>query len=143
MRLSPDEIIFWKHGFFNLNLTIVTTWALMLILVVASALVTRKLKTTIRISRWQSVLEMIVIGMQSQIKEIGLKQSRQYISFIGTLFLFIALSNSASFFLVMNRPPVRFRLLRPLLSVCSSRFRFSVFKKVALQVICGLTCNRP
>ncbi len=93
MRLSPDEIIFWKHGFFNLNLTIVTTWALMLILVVASALVTRKLKTTIRISRWQSVLEMIVIGMQSQIKDIGLKQSRQYISFIGTLFLFITLSN--------------------------------------------------
>ena len=69
MRLSPDEIIFWQHGFFNLNLTIVTTWGLMLILVVASALVTRKLKTSIRISRWQSILEMIVIGMQSQIKE--------------------------------------------------------------------------
>ena len=33
MRLSPDEMIFWKHGFINLNLTIVTTWALMLVLV--------------------------------------------------------------------------------------------------------------
>jgi len=98
MRLSPDEMIFWQHGFFNLNLTIVTTWALMLILVLASALVTRKLKTTIRISRWQSVLEMIVIGMQSQIKEIGLAQSRRYISFIGTLFLFIALSNTCIIF---------------------------------------------
>jgi F-type H+-transporting ATPase subunit a len=51
------------------------------------------LKTTIRISRWQSILEMIVIGMQSQIKDIGLSQTRQYISFIGTLFLFIAFSN--------------------------------------------------
>jgi F-type H+-transporting ATPase subunit a len=94
MRLSPDGMIFWRHGFFNLNLTIVTTWILMLIIVVASALITRKLKTTIKISRWQSILEMIVIGMQNQIKEIGLAQSRQYISFIGTLFLFIALSNS-------------------------------------------------
>ncbi len=93
MRLSPDEMIFWKHGFINLNLTIVTTWALMLILVIASALVTRKLKTTIRISRWQSILEIIVIGMQSQIKDIGLSKTKQYISFIGTLFLFIAFSN--------------------------------------------------
>ena len=93
MRLSPDQVIFWQHGFFNLNLTIVTTWGLMIIMVVASALITRKLKSSIRISRWQSILEMIVIGMQGQIKEIGLKKSRQYISFIGTLFLFIALSN--------------------------------------------------
>lgn len=93
MRLSPDQVIFWQHGFFNLNLTIVTTWGLMLIMVVASVLITRKLKSSIRISRWQSILEMIVIGMQGQIKEIGLKKSRQYISFIGTLFLFIAISN--------------------------------------------------
>ena len=93
MKLSPDEVVFWKHGFMNLNLTIVTTWALMLLLVVASVFITRKLKSSIHISRWQSVLEIIVIGMQNQIKEIGLSQSRQYISFIGTLFLFIALSN--------------------------------------------------
>ncbi|HSN08260.1 MAG TPA: F0F1 ATP synthase subunit A, partial [Hanamia sp.] len=68
-------------------------WALMLILVIASAFITRKLKTSIHISRWQSILEIIVIGMQNQIKEIGLAQTKQYISFIGTLFLFIALSN--------------------------------------------------
>jgi F-type H+-transporting ATPase subunit a len=93
MRLSPDQVIFWQHGFFNLNLTIVTTWGLMLIMVVVSFLVTRKLKSSIHISRWQSILEMIVIGMQGQIKDIGLTKTRQYISFIGTLFLFIALSN--------------------------------------------------
>lgn len=93
MRLSPDQVIFWQHGFFNLNLTIVTTWALMLILVVTSALVTRKLKSSIHISRWQSILEIIVIGMQNQIEQVGLKQTKRYIGFIGTLFLFIALSN--------------------------------------------------
>jgi len=94
MRLSPDQMIFWKHGFINLNLTIVTTWGLMLLMLLASVLITRKLKTSIHISRWQSVLEMIVLGMQNQIKEIGLVQSGRYISFIGTLFLFIALSNT-------------------------------------------------
>jgi F-type H+-transporting ATPase subunit a len=93
MRLSPDETIFWQHGFITINLTIVTTWAIMVMLVVASVLVTRKLKTDIRISRWQCILEMLVITMNNQIEEIGLKNPRNYIGFIGTLFLFIVVSN--------------------------------------------------
>ena len=45
MRLSPDEMIFWQHGFLKLNGTIVFTWALMLVLAVGSKLITRKLST--------------------------------------------------------------------------------------------------
>lgn len=93
MKLSPDETIFWQDGFFNLNLTIVTTWALMLLLVVASALITRRLRTDIQISRWQCILEMLVTGMNQQIEEVGLKQPKAYISFIGTLFIFIVSAN--------------------------------------------------
>jgi hypothetical protein len=43
MRLSPDEMIFWQHGFLKLNGTIVFTWGLMLVLAVGSKLITRKL----------------------------------------------------------------------------------------------------
>jgi F-type H+-transporting ATPase subunit a len=93
MKLSPDETIFWQHGFFAINLTIVTTWALMLVLVVASVLMTRKLKANIRISRWQCILEMLVTGINNQMKEIGLKKPEEYIGFIGTLFLFIGTAN--------------------------------------------------
>ena len=93
MKLSPDETIFWQHGFVTLNLTIVTTWGLMLVLIVAARLVTRKLKTDITISRWQCILEIIVTGINSQIKAVGLKNPEQYIGFIGTLFLFIVFSN--------------------------------------------------
>jgi len=93
MKLSPDETIFWQHGFISINLTIVTTWALMLALVVVSLLITRKLKTDIRISRWQCLLEMVVTAINQQIKEIGLNNPERYIGFIGTLFLFIATSN--------------------------------------------------
>jgi len=98
MNLSPDQIVFWKHGFFTLNLTIVTTWVLMLIMVIAATLITRKLKTDIHISRWQSILEIIVIGIQNQIKEIGLNNPKQYTAFIGTMFLFIGISNVAIIF---------------------------------------------
>lgn len=93
MKLSPDETIFWQHGIIDINLTIVTTWALMFVMVVGSVLITRKLRSDITISKWQCILEMIVIGIRNQIKEIGLKEPEKYIGFIGTVFLFILLSN--------------------------------------------------
>ncbi len=93
MKLSPDDTIFWEYGFITINLTLVTTWVVILILVIASMLITRRLKTDIRISRWQCILEMLVTGMNQQIKEIGLKNPEKYIGFIGTMFVFIAFSN--------------------------------------------------
>ncbi len=93
MKLSPDEIIFWQHGFFSINLTVVTTWAIMLVLVITAVMITRKLRTDIRISRWQCILEMLVTSINNQIEEIGIKKPKEYIGFIGTLFLFIVASN--------------------------------------------------
>lgn len=93
MKLSPDETIFWKNGFVTINLTLVTTWGIMLLLVISAVLITRRLKTDVRISRWQSFLEILVTGINQQIKEVGLKQPEHYIGFIGTLFLFIATAN--------------------------------------------------
>ena len=92
MRLSPDEMIFWQSGFVKLNGTILFTWALMAVLVIVSALVTSRLSTGMKRSRWQNLLEIIVTGIQDQIGEVGLKHPETYIGFIGTLFLFIAMS---------------------------------------------------
>jgi F-type H+-transporting ATPase subunit a len=95
MHLSSDELIFWQYGFANLNLTIVTTWGLMLLMTVGAWLVTKKLNNDLHISRWQHVLEVITLGIKTQVEEVGLSdlQSRKYIAFIGTLFLFILVSN--------------------------------------------------
>jgi F-type H+-transporting ATPase subunit a len=93
MRLSPDELILWQHGFVTLNSTIVTTWALMFAMTVGALLITRNLKTEGDISRWQGFVEIVVTGIQQQIKEVGLNHPAKYLAFIGTLFLFIALSN--------------------------------------------------
>lgn len=93
MHLSSDETIFWQWAFVNLNLTIVTTWAIMLLMTGGAWLITRKLNSGLHIPRWQNVLEVVVLALKSQMEEIGLKQSRRYIPFIGTLFLFILVSN--------------------------------------------------
>jgi F-type H+-transporting ATPase subunit a len=93
MRLSPDELIFWQYGFFQLNATIVFTWGLMFVLVVGSKLITRHLSADLQRSRWQNFLEIIVTGILKQIEEIGLSRPQKYLGFLGTLFLFIAAAN--------------------------------------------------
>jgi F-type H+-transporting ATPase subunit a len=93
MRLSPDELIFWQHGFFKLNATIVFTWGLMLLLVVGSKLITRKLSTDMQRSRWQNLLEIVVTGIVKQLAEVGLSQPQKYVGFLGTLFLFVAVAS--------------------------------------------------
>ncbi|MEP7189345.1 MAG: F0F1 ATP synthase subunit A, partial [Roseiflexaceae bacterium] len=90
MHLSPDQIIFWQYGLFKLNATIVFTWGLMLVLVVGSMLITRTLSTELKRTRWQNLLEIVVTGIVQQIEEVGLRQPRKYLGFLGTLFLFIA-----------------------------------------------------
>ncbi|MFT5701501.1 MAG: F-type H+-transporting ATPase subunit a [Desulforhopalus sp.] len=90
MHLSPDEVIFWQHGFFKLNATIVFTWGLMLLLAVSAKLITRKLSTDHKRSRWQNFVEIVVTTIEKQIEELGLSQPRRYLDFLGTLFLFVA-----------------------------------------------------
>jgi F-type H+-transporting ATPase subunit a len=92
MRLSPDELVYWQAGFVKLNATIFFTWALMLVLVVGARLVTRRLSTGLQRSRWQNLLEIVVTAIETQIREVGLRQPRRYLGFLGTLFLFVAAS---------------------------------------------------
>jgi F-type H+-transporting ATPase subunit a len=98
MHLSPDEIIFWQYGIFKLNATIVYTWGLMGMLAIGARLVTRRLSTGLQRSRWQNLLEVVVTGIEKQIADVGLRQPRKYLGFLGTLFLFVA---TASLFTIV------------------------------------------
>jgi F-type H+-transporting ATPase subunit a len=93
MHLSTDQLIFCRHGFLKLNATILYTWGLMLVLALGAKLITRRLTAGRSISRWQCVLEMIVLGIKKQIEEVGLRRPEKYLGFVGTLFLFIGIAN--------------------------------------------------
>ncbi|MFZ2956676.1 MAG: F0F1 ATP synthase subunit A [Candidatus Ozemobacteraceae bacterium] len=90
MHLSPDEVIYWQYGVIKLNATLVFTWVLMLGLAIGSKLITRRLSTGRQRSRWQNLLEIVVTSIVKQMEEVGLDQPRKYLSFLGTLFLFVA-----------------------------------------------------
>lgn len=104
MRLSTDEIVLWQHGFAKLNATILWTWVLMLIMVIGARLITKRLKNEIHISRRQNVLEIIVLGILKQIKDIGIPRPEKYLAFIGTIFLFIAMAALCTIFPVYEPP---------------------------------------
>ena len=98
MHLSPDEIIYWQYGGIKLNATILFTWGLMLALVISAKFVTRNLSSGLNRTRWQNALEIVVITINQQISGAGLANPRQYIGFLGSLFLFVASANLFTIF---------------------------------------------
>ncbi len=96
MELSLDQWVLWQWGTVLLNATILYTWLVMALLVLGSWLVTRRLSTGAKISRWQNLLEVLVGGMREQIREISQQDPGSYLPFIGTLFVFISVSNLLS-----------------------------------------------
>lgn len=105
MEISPDNIIFWQQDWLVINATLVYSWLVMLILVVASWLATRDLVVDPnRVSRWQNTLEMIVEQLNTQIREGIRQEPTQFLPFIGTLFLFICLSNVLTLFPYYESP---------------------------------------
>ena len=90
MHLSPDDLLYWQWGFVKISATLVWTWVLMVLLVVGSLLITRNITRDGPRSRWQNMLEIIVTTLSGQIRDVGLKESRHYLGFLGTLFLFVA-----------------------------------------------------
>jgi F-type H+-transporting ATPase subunit a len=94
MPITPDHVIYWHWGFAHLNATILDTWILMLLLAIISWLVTRHLDgADLHRSRWQNALEVVVQTVRGQIREMCPDRSDSYLPFVGTIFLFIAVSS--------------------------------------------------
>lgn len=93
MRISPDDLVLLHWGPITLNATIVFTWVVMAILAISARLITARLSSDDHMSRWQNLLEVLVIGMQEQIREVSWREPGRFLPFVGSLFLFIAASN--------------------------------------------------
>jgi F-type H+-transporting ATPase subunit a len=93
MELGLDQWVFWHRGPVLLNATILYTWLVMALLVLGSWLVTRRLSTGPKISKWQNLLEVVVGGVREQIRQISQQEPGPYLPFIGTLFVFISVAN--------------------------------------------------
>ena len=117
MELTPDEIVYWEWGLFELNATVVFALVVDLILVVVSWFVTRRLTDGVDLSRGQHILEVVVLYMRDQIAEITREEPDRLLPFIGTLFLYIAMANALTI-LPFYQPPTASLSTTAALSLC-------------------------
>ena len=83
--------IVWQAGPFAITATVLTTWALMAALVLASALLTRRLD--LEPGRWQSVVEAVVLTMHDAIEAFVPGRAATLLPLIGTLWIYIVAAN--------------------------------------------------
>lgn len=95
MNLTPDQIPI-HFGLLTLNATLVFTWFVMGLLMLVSWWVTRRLSASTQIAPGQNLLEVLVLGISQQIRDISNQEPEPYLPFVGTLFIFIATSNLLS-----------------------------------------------
>jgi F-type H+-transporting ATPase subunit a len=96
LNITPDQVIGWQGGPIVINATLIYTWLIMVLLVVLSRLVTRRLSTGPSLSGLQNLLEVVVDFVRQQIAALGQREPERYLPFVGTLFIFIAVSNLLS-----------------------------------------------
>lgn len=92
IQINPDDPI-WTWGPIVINLTLIFTWVVMAVLTLGSWLITRQLSRDTKLARGQNLLEVLVTGMRKQIREVSQQDPGMYLPFVGTLFIFIAMSN--------------------------------------------------
>ncbi len=92
---SPLETTTWfTIGPVPITEPVVVTWGLMAALTFAGWLATRSL--TLKPSRYQTVLELVVVVIEEQIKATMRIAPKPYVPIFGTLFLFILAANWSS-----------------------------------------------
>ncbi|HSH07901.1 MAG TPA: F0F1 ATP synthase subunit A [Burkholderiales bacterium] len=90
--MEPSAIIF-AIGPFGITRTVVTTWGIMLVLGVFSALATRRLSDTP--GTVQTVLEGVVSAIEDAVTAVLPQGGRLLVPFVGTLWIFLVVANLA------------------------------------------------
>ena len=70
---------------------VVTTWAIMALLVLVSWLGTRRIR--LRPRSWQNALELVVVAIEEQIRQVVRRDPAPFVPLLGTLFLFLVVAN--------------------------------------------------
>ena len=112
MAPSPlASAVLFRLGPLAITRPVVTTWAIMAVLILVSWLVTRRLK--LHPDRRQTVLELIVTGIMAQIDQVIRKNPRPFLPLLGTLFIFLVAANLSGVLPGVERQPASSRLRRP------------------------------
>ena len=101
MKISPDEIIlfripmelFGKSFEIDINMTIVGTWGIMLFMLLFFRSLTKNFNSSFNLSPLQNGIEVIVRFVRDQIEGMMGRRADRFVPLIGSLFIFILISN--------------------------------------------------
>ena len=93
MNISTDQFIVWNNGFLKINHTILFTWFAMAIIFIIVFILNRFLTHKKNIGKLQNFFEVLIVGINDQIKQMGNIDVKMVFPFIATLFIFIIFSN--------------------------------------------------
>ncbi len=91
MQSPLTSVEVFRVGPFGITTPVLTTWAIMAAMALASWLLTRRLQ--LHPDRRQAALELLVSGILGQIEDVLRKDPRPYLPLLGTLFLFLVAAN--------------------------------------------------
>lgn len=94
MNSPLESAVLFHLGPIPITQAVVTTWAIMVVLVLGAFLLTRRLE--LRPSRRQAALELVVATLDTQIVATSEADPAPYRGFIGTLFLYTLVANWSS-----------------------------------------------
>jgi len=117
MTFNPDNVIIWQWEMLKINATLVFTWLVMALILCLTWLATRRLSDDVHPSRWQAFMEMVVSLIRDQIRDVGREDPDPFLSFVGTIFLFIAFANLLTI-IPGYRPPTGSLSTTAALAIC-------------------------
>jgi F-type H+-transporting ATPase subunit a len=97
------ELLSFHLGWLSIGPTVLTTWFLMGVILIVAWLGTRRLSIK-EPSRLQTAIEGTVLALEEAIEEAAPGHAKRLLPFIGTLWLFIGLSNLAGLVPGMSSP---------------------------------------
>ncbi|OSQ35405.1 F0F1 ATP synthase subunit A [Thalassospira mesophila] len=105
MKSPLESLPVFHLGPVPITQAVLTTWAIMIVMVIGAFLLTRRLDLVA--TRRQAALELLVTTLDNQIHETSGAKPVLYRSFIGTLFLFILIANWSSLIPGIEPPTAR------------------------------------
>lgn len=93
-----DNIKLIEFDWFSINVTIFNSWIVIALITLCSWLATRNLKNTREISRFQTLIEALVLWLKKESSEISGSKTNQYLGMAMGLFCFIFVCNLLTFF---------------------------------------------
>lgn len=88
-----DQIYLFELFGIPFNVTIVSTWIVMAVLVLLSYIATRQLTADLKVGKFQTLLEIVVSWLNAEIKETSGDNPAKYMGMGLALFMFILMSN--------------------------------------------------